>query len=647
MAIAGEIAYKITIDTNQLKTGLNDAEKAVEKSTSRQEKILQKLGDGAKKAGEALAGALKASAVAATTAVAGIATAAVKSYADYEQLTGGVETLFKSSSDTVMQYAQQAYKTAGLSANQYMETITGFSASLLQSLGGDTAKAAEVGNRAVQDMSDNANKMGTSIESIQFAYQGFAKQNYTMLDNLKLGYGGTKTEMERLISDAAKMKDVQKELNVTVDDGDLSFGNIVNAISVMQKSLDITGTTAKEADKTISGSFNSVKASWTNLTTAFADPDGDIDGAIENLITSVKNFGKNIFPAIQTALKGIAKALPEIVPVITEALPGLIKELLPPIIDATILIFEAIIEALPEILNALIEAAPVFIEAMKKIVHVIIEHLPEILGLLITGLVTAGAILLETILELVGEALAPIGDFFGAIFDEIGKDLASFGQTVEIAMKDIGKFFSDVWQGFQDGAKAAWEGIQSIFKNLADFFGNIFSKAWEAVKKVFSTGGKIFDGIKEGIVKAFKAVVNGIIDGINKVVSIPFNAINGVLDGIRSINILGVTPFTWIGRIDVPQIPHLATGGIVPHTAGGQIITAGEAGEDEWVVPESKMADMIAKLNESRTPTGNNITIQASGIWATNQQQKREVAMDIYKAIQDINKTRFGALGEI
>ena len=184
--------------------------------------------------------ALKGTAVAigaATTAIGGLVVASTKAYASYEQLVGGVDTLFKDASGQDQKYAADAYKTAQLSSNQYMEQITGFSASLIQSLDGDTKKAAEYGNRAIIDMSDNANKMGTSIEMIQNAYQGFAKQNYTMLDNLKLGYGGTKTEMERLISDASQMTDIQKKLGVTVDESSLSFGNIVNAISVMQESL--------------------------------------------------------------------------------------------------------------------------------------------------------------------------------------------------------------------------------------------------------------------------------------------------------------------------------------------------------------------------------------------------------------------------
>ena len=230
---------------------------------------------------------------------------ALDSYANYEQLVGGVETLFKDNAGVVEEYASNAYKTAGLSANDYMETVTSFSASLLQSLNGDTKKAAEVSNRAVVDMADNANKMGTDMTSIQNAYQGFAKQNYTMLDNLKLGYGGTKEEMQRLIKDAANMKDVQKELGVTVDANSMSFGNIVNAISVMQKKMDIAGTTLKEASTTIQGSIASLKSAWDNLLTGVADDDADWDNLVSNFFDSIFTAADNVLPRIGTIAFGV------------------------------------------------------------------------------------------------------------------------------------------------------------------------------------------------------------------------------------------------------------------------------------------------------------------------------------------------------
>lgn len=259
-----------------------------------------------------------------TGAVAAVGTAAgviIKSslgvVANMEQQVGGVETLFKDSANTVIANANKAYKTAGMSANNYMETVTSFSASLLQSLGGDTAKAASYADRAIVDMSDNANKMGTNMRDIQNAYQGFAKQNYTMLDNLKLGYGGTQEEMKRLISDASKMTDVQKELGVTVDASSLSFGNIVNAISVVQKQMGITGTTSKEAATTIEGSVNSAKAAWENFEAGVISANDLVDTfwtAAQNIFTNlgqiIPRLGKTGMDVVSALAGKIGDSVP-------------------------------------------------------------------------------------------------------------------------------------------------------------------------------------------------------------------------------------------------------------------------------------------------------------------------------------------------
>lgn len=222
---------------------------------------------------------------------------AVESYAQYEQLVGGVETLFKDSAKTVQKYAANAYKTAGMSANQYMETVTSFSASLLQSLSGDTEKAAEVADMALTDMADNANKMGTAMESIEAAYQGFSKGQYQLLDNLKLGYGGTKTEMERLLKDAQKISGVKYDID--------NLNDVYQAIHVIQTELGITGTTAKEAASTISGSIASMKSAWENFTTGLADENANVEELTQNLINSVGVVAGNLMPVIGEVLKTI------------------------------------------------------------------------------------------------------------------------------------------------------------------------------------------------------------------------------------------------------------------------------------------------------------------------------------------------------
>ena len=244
----------------------------------------------------------------------------IQAYADYEQLVGGVETLFKDSSGMVQAYAKNAYKTAGLSANAYMETVTSFSASLLQSLGGDTEKAAKYADMAITDMSDNANKMGTSMESIQYAYQGFAKQNYTMLDNLKLGYGGTKSEMERLLADAEKLTGIKYDIS--------NLSDVYEAIHVIQTELGITGTTAQEASTTIQGSFNMMKAAWDNLLVALADPSADFSAIFGEMVDSASTLLANAIPILGNLLGEMIVKLPEAIeqlaPILVDAIVRLV-----------------------------------------------------------------------------------------------------------------------------------------------------------------------------------------------------------------------------------------------------------------------------------------------------------------------------------
>lgn len=311
------------------------------------------VGKGIASAGAVIGKAFVAGTAAAATGVAALASKATAAYGAYEQMAGGVSTLFGTNEMTLEEYAKsqgkavnevkdqyhqlefaqnlvmdnarKAYKTAGLSMNEYMNNVTSFAAALKQSTSDET-EAARVADRAMIDMSDNANKMGTNMEDIQHAYQGFAKQNYTMLDNLKLGYGGTKTEMERLVKDAAAMTDVQKDLNVTVEEGSLDFGNIINAISVMQKSLGIAGTTSKEAASTIEGSLNSMKGSWENLLTILADPDAtdkDISGAINDLVQTTETYITNILPVFEKAITGVSTLINRLVPIVMKKYPVL------------------------------------------------------------------------------------------------------------------------------------------------------------------------------------------------------------------------------------------------------------------------------------------------------------------------------------
>lgn len=308
---------------------------------------------------------------------------ALDSYADYEQLVGGVETLFKDNASTVENYANNAYKTAGLSANDYMETITGFSASLLQSLNGDTAKVAEVGNMAVTDMADNANKMGTDMSLIQNAYQGFAKQNYTMLDNLKLGYGGTKEEMQRLLSDAEKVTGVKYDIS--------NLNDVYQAIHVIQGELGITGTTAKEASTTIQGSVSAMKSAWQNMLTGIATGDtGNVGNLVNNLVDSIMTASQNILPRVQEIANGITAVLPAVITKINENLPTLLDsgvQILNTLLQGIMINLPAIMEGVNQIINTLlttlIEMLPQIIDGGIQIIVALVQGLAEQLPTLV------------------------------------------------------------------------------------------------------------------------------------------------------------------------------------------------------------------------------------------------------------------------
>lgn len=363
--------------------------------------ITTKLGNGLKKA----AGIGLKAVTAASAGIAALTGAAVKNYAEYEQLVGGVETLFKKSSEKVQKYAANAYKTAGLSANEYMSTVTSFSASLLQSLKGDTEKAAEYADMAVSDMSDNANKMGTDMELIQNAYQGFAKQNYTMLDNLKLGYGGTKTEMERLVKDAAK-------IDKSIDSNSLSFGNIVKAINVVQREMGIYGTTALEAEKTISGSLNAMKGAWSNLITGVADENANFEELIDNMIDSVGAFGGNILPRVEQGLLGVSKLIEKTLPKIMARIPETLSKFAPKLLNSGINILKQLVKGisknaktivnaakdlvldfvdgisdmLPDVIDAAVELFSGIVSAIPDIAVKVAQNMPKIIGAIVTGL---------------------------------------------------------------------------------------------------------------------------------------------------------------------------------------------------------------------------------------------------------------------
>lgn len=398
---------------------MNESMKDATNSASKMSSVMKGIGSCAIKVGKGLAVA----GAAAATAVTALVSKSVGAFADYEQLTGGVETLFGAGGRSVEEYAQsvgksvsdiqgkydslmsaqnavlenanKAYMTAGMSANEYMDTVTGFSASLISSLGGDTNKAADYANSALVDMSDNANKMGTDMESIKNAYQGFAKQNYTMLDNLKLGYGGTQEEMKRLLSDAEKLTGQRYDIS--------SFADITQAIHAIQTQMDITGTTAKEASTTISGSWGSLKAAFQNVLVGLTTGGDMFDQSLDALINTAVTFGQNIIPAIKGALSGVGYLIEGLAPVIGETIPPLINDLAPTLANSAVSLISSLVNGLTQnatqfsecLSNMIIVAVagistvvPQLLDAASKIVSNLMQGLTNSMPQIVNGAVT-------------------------------------------------------------------------------------------------------------------------------------------------------------------------------------------------------------------------------------------------------------------
>ena len=522
------------------------------------------------KIGSAVNTAVKASAAAVGAASAGVAalgTACINAYADYEQLAGGVETLFKDSAETIHSYADNAYKTAGLSANEYMETVTSFSASLLQSLDGDTEKAAAAADLAITDMADNANKMGTAMESIQNAYQGFAKQNYTMLDNLKLGYGGTKEEMQRLLADAEKLSGVKYDLS--------SYADIVEAIHVIQTEMGITGTTAKEASTTIQGSVASMKAAWANLMVGMADDTQNFDMLLSNFIESIGTVADNLLPRIGIVIEGMGKLVAGLAPEIASALPTLTNELLPNLVELGVQSISALVqgiqengdslaagalsivgtlaegiaellpmvadtaaslvvsladgltESLPDIIPIAIETISTLVENLTENANTIIDAGIQIILALGEGLIAALPQLIETVPQIVINIANVINDNAPKLVDTalylITRLAVGLVQAIPTLVANIPKiieaivaaFMAFQWlnlgkqliDGVANGVKKAGESMATAAKNTFSKFKSKLAGV-EVASELKNIGKHIIDGIVSGIKSSLSNIAN-------------------------------------------------------------------------------------------------------------------------------------------
>ena len=526
------------------------------------DKGLQGSSDKASSFGSKIGGALSTAAkvggaaiATASTAVVKLGKDAVEGYADFEQLAGGIETLFGTAGkgieeyaqeqglsiekavdgyqklldvqDTVMANASNAFKTAGLSANEYMDQVIQSAAAMISSVDGDTAKAAQLMDMSVIDMADNVNKMGTSMESVQNAYRGFSKGNFTMLDNLALGYGGTKEEMGRLLEDAEKLAGLDMfTFNIN------SYSDIVEAIHIVQENMGITGTTAKEASETISGSVASMKSAWQNLLVGMADPTADLGELIGNVVSTAETAFGNILPVAEQALTGIASFVEQIAPVIAEKLPGVVETVLPSVLNAATSLVTALVDALPTIMEVLIEQGPVIINTLLA---KILEMSPEVVALGLTLLTSLAMGIADNLDELVPTIIDVVLEIVDVLTDP-----ETLGNLVDAAIAIIVALAEGIINALPDLA----ERVPEIIVNIVDTLIENLPKLLKASIRII---GKLAQGLIENLPLMFNAagqIVAEIVSGIGAAISSLWTAgkeaIDEVFGGFTSLD-----PWDW------------------------------------------------------------------------------------------------------
>ena len=584
---------------------MNESMKDATNSASKMSSVMKGIGSSAIKVGKGLAVA----GAAAATAVTALVSKSVGAFADYEQLTGGVETLFGAGGRSVEEYAQsvgksvsdiqgkydslmsaqnavlenanKAYMTAGMSANEYMDTVTGFSASLISSLGGDTNKAADYANSALVDMSDNANKMGTDMESIKNAYQGFAKQNYTMLDNLKLGYGGTQEEMKRLLSDAEKLTGQRYDIS--------SFADITQAIHAIQTQMDITGTTAKEASTTISGSWGSLKAAFQNVLVGLTTGGDMFDQSLDALINTAVTFGQNIIPAIKGALSGVGYLIEGLAPVIGETIPPLINDLAPTLANSAVSLISSLVNGLTQnatqfsecLSNIIIVAVagistvvPQLLDAASKIVSNLMQGLTNSMPQIVNGAVTLieGLVngLVNNIPLLIMGAVQLVTSLANGLIENLPRIIDA---GVNLITGIVSASYSMMPQIIQNGMQldvnlavglvraipqliaalpritgAIVKGFKSV--NWFDLGLQLIKSIWEGIKSI---GSEMWNGVKEKTSELWGGVKNVVSEKLNNIKS-AYDAHGRGLKGATFAAIEGVKEYYRTGYDAINQL---------------------------------------------------------------------------------------------
>ena len=500
---------------DDLEEELDDAGDAADDSEGK----FSKLGGTLKTVGVAMGACVAAAAAAAVS----LGKAVIEAYGEYEQLVGGVDTLFQESSGKLQEYAANAYKTAGMSANDYMSTVTSFSASLIQSLGGDTEAAVKYADMAITDMADNANKMGTDIGLIQNAYQGFAKQNYTMLDNLKLGYGGTKEEMERLLADATAISGIEYDIS--------SYADVVDAIHVIQESMGVAGATAAEAEHTIEGSLNSMKAAVANLVVGFGNADADIEQLCNNVVDAFQDVLTNITPVIENIIAALPTAL--------NALLETVGELLPTLLETVVDLFSQVLNTL---LTLLPELIPVVIEALLTIVNTLIENLPL--------LVEAAIQIVMSLVQGIGQALPTlIPAAIQAIITIVQSLIDSLPMILDAALQLI--------TGLADGLLAA---IPVLIAALPEIILSIINFILDAIPQIIETGIQLLTSLVAALPEIITAIVEAIPQIISGIIEAVLSAIPQIIQAGIDLLISLVQALPQIITTIVAAIPDIISG---------------------------------------------------------------------------------------
>lgn len=597
--IIGEVEYLVKLNTKDLKSGVTDAKASI-----------SSIGDGASDsegkmsalatAGKVGLGVLAGAATSAATAIVGIGKAALSSYADFEQFSGGAELIFGDEIGKNLAEQSMQFANIGLNANEYLSTMNKLGPAMINATG-DQQKAVDILNQSLNDQRDIITATGADADMVSRAFEGLARNNFTMLDNLQLGIKPTQEGMIELINSTGVAGKQIKSLD------EVSLDQMYDAIHKTVEEFNIAGNAARESSQTISGSIDAVKASWENVLTSLASGDNEaISGAINTLVENLGNAFRNISAILPAIVEGIVQLIQELVPVILEQLPILLQQLLPGILQATISLVQAIVQALPQILSSLVA---IVIELVK------ILTTPENLQMILQ----AGLQLLLTLVEAIPQIITALLEALPDIIDNLIAFLTD-PKTIEMLIKASVQLFLALVQA-----------VPQILGALFSAFGQLFSNLWNRLKSTFQSFAGNFG---QALGQMFKNAINGVLSFIENFINQPINAINsliGTINNVPGIN-LGYLNRIYLGRME--------TGGIVPSTAGGRLILAGEGGEDEWVVPESKMASMIEQLGGAR----GNITINVEGIYATSESQKREVALDIWNKIQEVDRSRMGAM---